>query len=170
MAVAVYPGRFDPVTNGHLDIVRRAASIFSNVIVGVATSRSTVFTTDERVDLFREAVRGWLNVSVETFSGLTVEFARQHGASVLVRGIRAVTDFEAEFDMGLMNKQMVPEIESVYLMTSLEHLYVSASRIREVSSLGWDPSPFVPAHVADALKLRFAAEHSHPRSHESTTR
>ncbi len=155
MTVAVYPGRFDPVTNGHLDIVRRAATIFSAVIVGVARSRSSVFTTEERVELFREAVVGFENVSVEEIPGLTVEFARDRGARVLVRGIRAVTDFEAEFDMALMNKKMVPEIESVYLMTSLEYLYVSASRIREVTGLGRDPSEFVPPHVAEALKRKF---------------
>ena len=156
MTIAVYPGRFDPVTNGHLDIVRRAASIFGGVIVGVAHSRSTTFSTDERVALFREAVQGWENVSVEPITGLTVEFAQERGAGVLVRGIRAVTDFEAEFDMALMNKKMVPQIESVYLMTSLEYLYVSASRIREVTGLGRDPSDFVPPHVAAALKEKFA--------------
>lgn len=156
MTIAVYPGRFDPVTNGHLDIVRRATSIFSGVIVGVARSRSSMFTTDERVELFRQAIADIPNVSVEEIPGLTVDFAKNRGATVLVRGIRAVTDFEQEFDMALMNKKMVPEIESVYLMTSLEYLYVSASRIREVTSLGRDPSEFVPPHVAEALKRKLA--------------
>ncbi len=160
MTIAVYPGRFDPVTNGHLDIVRRAAGIFGTVIVGVARSRSSIFTTDERIALFRQAVAQWKNVSVEEIPGLTVEFAKERGASVLVRGIRAVTDFEAEFDMALMNKKMVPSIESVYLMTSLEHLFVSASRIREITGLGRDPSEFVPPHVAVALKEKFAERHS----------
>jgi pantetheine-phosphate adenylyltransferase len=155
LTIAIYPGRFDPVTNGHLDIVHRAARIFGSVIVGVAQSRSTMFTTEERVELFQKAVEGWENVTVDTISGLTVEFARQRGASVLVRGIRAVTDFETEFDMALMNKKMVPEIESVYLMTSLDYLYVSASRIREVTSLGRDPAEFVPPHVSEALKRKF---------------
>jgi pantetheine-phosphate adenylyltransferase len=158
VVLAVYPGRFDPVTNGHLDIVRRATLLFSSVTVGVVASKSTVFTTQERLELFREAVKDFANVNVEVIAGLTVGFAQEHGANVLVRGIRAVTDFEAEFDMALMNKKMVPEIESVYLMTSLEHLYVSASRIREVSALGWDPSPFVPAHVAAALRRKFGGE------------
>jgi pantetheine-phosphate adenylyltransferase len=156
LTIAVYPGRFDPVTNGHLDIVRRGASIFAAVIVGVAESKSTVFSTQERVELCRRAVAGWDNVSVEVIPGLTVEFAEQRGASVLVRGICAVTDFEAEFDMALMNKDMVPAIESVYLMTSLEHLFVSASRIRELAGLGRDPSKFVPPHVAEALKKKYA--------------
>jgi pantetheine-phosphate adenylyltransferase len=157
LTIAVYPGRFDPITNGHLDIVKRAASIFSGVIVGVARSRSSVFTTEERVDLVRRAIDGMERVSVEEIPGLTVEFAVDRGANVLVRGIRAVTDFEVEFDMALMNKKMVPEIESVYLMTSLEYLYVSASRIRELTGLGRDPSEFVPPHVAEALKRKFSA-------------
>jgi pantetheine-phosphate adenylyltransferase len=156
VTIAVYPGRFDPVTNGHLDIVRRASSIFSAVIVGVASSRTTVFSTEERVALFREAVEGWPNVSVEPITGLTVEFAMKRKARVLVRGIRAVTDFESEIDMALMNKKLVPEIESVYLMTSLEYLYVRASLIREVTSLGRDPSEFVPPNVVSALQRKFA--------------
>lgn len=155
MTVAVYPGKFDPVTNGHLDIVHRAASIFSNVIVGILRSKSTAFSTEERVEFFRQAVENMPTVSVDQITGLTVDFARQRGATVLVRGIRAVTDFEAEFDMALMNKKMVPEIESVYLMTSLDYLYVSASRIREVTGLGRDPADFVPPHVARALRERF---------------
>src|SRR5207302_7854921 len=127
------------------------------VIVGVARSRSSVFTTEERVELVRRAIEGMESVTVEEIPGLTVDFAMSRGANVLVRGIRAVTDFEAEFDMALMNKKMVPEIESVYLMTSLEYLYVSASRIREVTGLGRDPSEFVPPHVAEALKRKFGA-------------
>ncbi len=158
MTIAVYPGRFDPVHNGHLDIVRRTAGLFSEVIVGVAESHSTKFTTLERVELFREAVAGIANVTVEAIPGLTVEFAVRRGAKVVVRGIRAFTDFEAEFDMALMNKKMEPEIESVYLMTSLEYLYISASRIREITSLGRDPSEFVPPHVAEALRRKFAGE------------
>jgi pantetheine-phosphate adenylyltransferase len=157
LTIAIYPGRFDPITNGHLDIVRRVASTFGGVIVGVARARSTVFSTEERVDLARRSIEGMENVSVEEIPGLTVEFAIDRGAKVLVRGIRAVTDFEVEFDMALMNKKMVPEIESVYLMTSLEYLFVSASRIRELSSLGRDVSEFVPPHVAEALKRKFGA-------------
>ncbi len=155
MTIAVYPGRFDPVTNGHLDILRRAHTIFGTVIVAVLRSRSTVFTTEERIDFFREAVKELPGVSVEEIPGLTVDFAREHGANVLVRGIRAVTDFEYEFDMALMNKKMEPGIESVYLMTSLEHLFISGSRIREITSLGRDPSEFVPPHVAAALQRKY---------------
>ncbi len=156
MIIAIYPGRFDPVTNGHLDIARRAATLFDQVIVGVydLPPDRSLFTTEERVELFRQAVASLPNVEVKPFSGLTVEFARREGARVLVRGIRAVTDFEAEFDMALMNKRMAPEIESVFLMASLEHLFVSGHRIREVASLGYDVSGLVPPHVAEALKRK----------------
>ncbi len=155
MTKAVYPGRFDPVTNGHLDIVARAARLFDQLIVAVPESKTTLFTTEERVALFAQAVRELPNVEVKTYAGLTVDFARDEAASVLVRGIRAVTGFEAEFDMALMNKKMAPEIESVYLMASLDHLFVSASRIRELASLGRDVSELVPQHVADALYHKF---------------
>jgi len=156
LIIAIYPGRFDPVTNGHLDIARRAATLFDQVIVGVydLPPDRSLFTTEERVELFRQAVASLPNVEVKPFSGLTVDFARQEGAKVLVRGIRAVTDFEAEFDMALMNKRMAPEIESVFLMASLEHLFVSGHRIREVASLGYDVSGLVPPHVAEALKRK----------------
>lgn len=152
---AMYPGRFDPVTNGHLDIVARAARLFDELVVAIPESRSTLFTTEERVALFREAVRELPNVSVRPYSGLTVDFARLEGATVLVRGIRAVTGFEAEFDMALMNKKMAQEIESVFLMASLDQMFISASRIRELATLGRDVSDLVPAAVADALHAKF---------------
>ena len=147
---AIYPGRFDPVTNGHLDIVRRAATLFGQVTVGVYRLPETacLFDVDERVDMLKKAV-GWIDaVNVKAFDGLVVDFARKEGATILVRGIRAVTDFEAELDMA-------PELESVYLMTSLEHLFVSGHRIREVASLGSDVGELVPFHVAKALRERF---------------
>ncbi len=157
MLTAVYPGRFDPVTNGHVDITQRAATMFERVVVAVyeLNSKSSLFSTEERVDMFRTAVRHLKNVDVKAFSGLVVDFARQEQAKVLVRGIRAVTDFEAELDMALMNKKMAPEIESVYLMASLEHLYVSGHRIREVASLGYDVGELVPPHVIQALGKKF---------------
>ena len=157
MLTAVYPGRFDPVTNGHVDITQRAATMFERVVVAVyeLNSKNCLFSTEERVDLFRIAIRHLKNVDVKAFSGLVVDFARQEQAKVLVRGIRAVTDFEAELDMALMNKKMAPEIESVYLMASLEHLYVSGHRIREVASLGYDVGELVPPHVIQALGKKF---------------
>jgi pantetheine-phosphate adenylyltransferase len=157
VTVAIYPGRFDPVTNGHLDIITRAATLFERLIVAPNDSPTTqfLFSTEERVQMLRAAVAELPNVEVIPFRGLMVDFARAQGARVVVRGIRAVTDFYAEFDMALMNKKMAPEIESVYLMTNLEHLFISASRIREVSALGRDVSDLVPAHVAKALRKKF---------------
>lgn len=158
MTVAMYPGRFDPVTNGHLDIVRRASKIYEAVIVAVANSRSTLFTTEERVGLFTDAVADMPNVRVLANSGLTVECARDEGAQVLVKGLRAITDFNAEFDQALMNRKMAPNIESTFLMTSVEHLFVSASRIRELASFGQDISELVPAGVAAALDAKFGSD------------
>jgi pantetheine-phosphate adenylyltransferase len=155
--VALYPGRFDPVTKGHLDIISRAARLFDRLIVAPAAASSTLFTTEERTELLRGAVADLPNVDVRPFSGMMVEFARAQGATIVVRGIRAVTDFYTEFDMALMNKKMAPEIESVYLMTALDHLFISASRIREVAALGYDVSELVPPNVAAALQRKLGA-------------
>lgn len=155
MTVALYPGRFDPVTNGHVDIVRRAAKIFDQVVVGVASSRSTVFSLEERVEMITQALSTMPNVRVTSIAGLTVEEANRQGAQVLVRGLR-VADFTFEFDMALMNRNMAPDVESVYMMTALEHLFVSASRIRELAGFGRDVSEFVPAGVNEAIRQKFA--------------
>jgi pantetheine-phosphate adenylyltransferase len=157
MKTAMFPGRFDPVTNGHVDIAKRAAQLFDRLVVAVVDLKAgALFSTEERVTFFTKAMEGCPNTIVKPFRGLTVEFARKESANVLVRGIRAVTGFEAEFDMALMNKRMAPEVESVYLMTSLEHLFISGSRIREVASLGYDVTDLVPAHVAEALRHKFS--------------
>lgn len=158
MTIAVYPGSFDPVTNGHLDIVRRAAALFDELIVAVydTPSKALLFNTQERVALFAEATRDLPNVRVTPYTGLTVEFARSQGASVIVRGMRRIADFEAEFEMALMNATLAPDIEQVYLMTSLEYQFVSASLLKEVVALGGDISKFVPPHVEEALKQRLA--------------
>lgn len=154
----MFPGRFDPVTNGHVDIVLRTVKLFDGLVVAVYDLPSdTLFSTEERVALFAKAVEDCQNVTVKSFQGLVVDFARQESAGVLVRGIRAVTGFEAEFDMALMNKRMAPEIESVYLMSSLEHLFISGSRIREVASLGYDVTDLVPRHVAEALRAKLSS-------------
>lgn len=156
MTTAVYPGGFDPVTNGHLDIVSRSAALFDEIIIAVyQRGKNDLFTVDERVEMFTAATRSLPNVRVESFTGLIVTYARSVGATVLVRGMRAVTDFEAEFDMALMNKKMAPEVESVYLITSLDHLFISASRIREIAALGQPVSDLVPPNVAQALEARF---------------
>jgi pantetheine-phosphate adenylyltransferase len=156
LTIALFAGRFDPVTNGHLDIAVRAASLFDSLIVAVADSRSTLFSTEERLDLFRRSVAGQPNIEVVTLKGLTVEFARSMGATVLIRSVRGTTDFEYEFDMALMNRRMAPEIESVYMISRQENLFISGTRIREVASLGYDVSEFVPPHVAMAIKDKFA--------------
>ncbi len=158
MTVAVFPGRFDPVTNGHVDIALRAAGLFDSLIVAIVdVPKGSLFSTDERVALFTKAMEGYPSVTVKSYRGLTVDLARRESAGVLVRGIRAVTGFEAEFDMALMNKRMAPEIESVFLMSSLEHLFISGSRIREVAKLGYDVTNLVPPHVAEALQKKLAA-------------
>lgn len=153
MRIVIFPGGFDPVTNGHLDLVKRMTHLFDRVIVAVVRGRekSSMFTWDERIELFRKAVADLPQVEVEGFDEMTVEFARKKGAVAIVRGIRAVSDFEAEFDMALMNRKMAPHLESVYLMASQDFLYISASRIREVSKLGYDVADLVPAHVRTAL-------------------
>ena len=157
MSVAMYPGRFDPVTNGHLDIVTRASAVYDRVIVAVAKSGSTLFSTEEREHLFRAAVKDLKNVTVISYSGLTVDAARENGATVLVRGLRAVTDFHNEFDMALMNRKMAPDVESVFMMTALDHLYISGTRIRELAGLNRDVSDLVPPGINDALRKKLDA-------------
>lgn len=160
MVAAVYPGRFDPVTVGHVDIAQRAATLFDRVVIAVydLPPSGCLFTTEQRVSLFADAVKHIEHVEVKSFTGLIVDFAREEAAKALVRGIRAVTDFEAEFDMALMNSKMAPEIESVYLMASLEHLFVSGHRIREVASMGYDVGELVPPRVAAALREKFGGK------------
>lgn len=160
MRIAIYPGGFDPVTNGHMDLISRTTLIFDKVIVAVVRGRdkSTLFSWDERIELLRTATAHLPTVEVEGFEGMTVEYARKKNATAVVRGIRAVSDFESEFDMALMNRKMAPEIESVYLMANQEYLYISASRIREVSKLGYDVKDLVPANVRTALMERLGQQ------------
>lgn len=156
--LAIYAGRFDPATNGHFDIITRAARLFSDLIVAVyeLPAERSLFTTEERVEMVRASVKDHANIRVMPFSGLLTDFARHQHASVLVRGIRAVTDFYAEFDQSLMYKKMAPEIEQVFLMSDLQHLFISATRIREVYSLGYDVRDLVPPPVLEGLERKFA--------------
>jgi pantetheine-phosphate adenylyltransferase len=152
--VAIYPGSFDPPTNGHLDIVERSSRLFDRVVIGVGRNltKKTVFDADERVALMRDACKKFANVEVRSFDGLQVEFAKQSGASFIIRGIRALSDFEFEFEMGNMNRRLAPNIEMVYLMTAPEYLFLSASRVKELVAFGAPVDSYVPANVAKALK------------------
>ena len=152
--VAIYPGSFDPPTNGHLDIVERSARLFDRVVIGVGMNlaKKTVFDADERVALMREACKRWPNVEVRPFDGLQVDFAKECGATFIIRGIRALSDFEFEFEMGNMNRTMAPGIDMVYLMTAPEYLFLSASRVKELVAFGAPVDKYVPANVAKALK------------------
>ena len=160
MTSAVYPGSFDPITNGHVDIARRAAGIFELVTVAVydAPPKNLMFTTDDRVAMARQALADVPNVRVVRFSGLTVEFAKSIGAKVLIRGLRAISDFETEFQMALMNRNLAPNLEVVCFMTSLEHTFISSSIIKEVAKLGGPIEDLVPPVVARALRERYAQE------------
>lgn len=156
MSLAVYPGSFDPVTYGHVDIATRAAAIFPRLVVAVfdSPSKSLLFSTQERVDLFQRSVEGVPNVEVRPFYGLTVDFAREIGAAVLVRGLRMATDFDFEFEMALMNRKLAPDIEVVSFMSSLEYQYLSSTLLKDIARLGGDIREFVPDHVANALRHR----------------
>jgi pantetheine-phosphate adenylyltransferase len=157
---AIYPGSFDPVTMGHVDMARRAAAIFDRVIIAVydTPAKSLVFTTDERVAMAKTALAGAENVTVQSFSGLLVDFARQVGALAIVRGLRAVSDFEVETQMALMNRKLAPEIEVVCLVSSLPYSYLSASLIKEVIKLGGSAEGLVPEFVIAALKQKYAGQ------------
>jgi pantetheine-phosphate adenylyltransferase len=157
---AIYPGSFDPVTMGHVDIARRAAAIFDRVILAVydTPAKSLVFSTDERVSMARRAVGDVPNVQVDSFNGLLVDYARHVGAKVIVRGLRAVSDFEVETQMALMNRQLSPGLEVVCLVTSLQYSFLSASLIKEIIKLGGPSEGYVPDFVAEALRQRFAGQ------------
>jgi pantetheine-phosphate adenylyltransferase len=155
---AIYAGSFDPVTNGHLDVLSRAAQVFDEIIVAVAhnSDKRGLFTPEERVELLKETTSGIKNARVTHFHGLLVEFAKQQGACAIVRGLRAVSDFEFEFQMALMNRRLEPALETFFLMPREEYSYVSSRLVKEVASLGGNISVFVPAPVAAALRLRYA--------------
>lgn len=156
--VAIYPGTFDPITFGHIDVIDRAIELFSQVIVLVAknASKAPLFSIDERLEMIREVLRDKKGVSIDCFDGLLVEYARRHKANVIVRGLRAVSDFEYEFQMALTNRKLAPSIDTVFLVPHEDYTYLTSSIVREVARLGGDVSDFVPTSVQRRLtqKLR----------------
>jgi pantetheine-phosphate adenylyltransferase len=158
--VAVFPGSFDPMTNAHLDVARRAATLFDRLVVGVLNNprKSPLFAVDERIAQIREAVAEFgANVEVAGFDGLTVEFARSHEAQFIVRGLRAVSDFEAELQMAHTNRKLQPGVDTVFLMSALDYGYLSSSLAKEVAQFGGEIDGMVPAPVAAALRTRFSS-------------
>ena len=160
--IAVYPGSFDPITNGHLDIIRRAAQMFDRVVVAVARNaeKAPLFNAEERVALTREAVKGLRNVSVDEFDGLLVSYARKRRAAIIVRGLRAVSDFEFEFQLSLMNRKLDPRIETIFLMTKDEYTFISSRLVKEICQLGGEVSDFVPRGVERMMKRKFDSARS----------
>ena len=158
MRSAIYPGTFDPVTLGHLDLVRRAGTLVSGLTISVARepAKQTLFSLEERLELLREATAGMAGVSVRDFSGLLVRHAQEVGASAILRGLRAVSDFEYEFQMAMMNRQLAPGIEVLFMVPGEAFTFLSSSLVREVAMLGGDVSSYVPANVNEALRRKFA--------------
>ena len=156
MTTAIYPGRFDPITNGHIDVARRAAKLFDKLILAVykIPGKPTLFNLEERMDMAQQALAKLPNVEVESFEGLAVDFARQVGAQVMVRGLRVSADFEREFDMAMMNKNLQPDLELVCFMASPDYQFLRSSLLKEVAKLGGDINSLVPEHVAQALRKK----------------
>ena len=163
MKIAVYPGSFDPITYGHLDVVSRAADVFDRVVVGVLVNpqkAAPAFATEDRVRVIREAIDECCpaevaaRIEVEAFDGLTVDFCRRRGARFVVRGLRAISDFESELQMAHTNRKLAPDVDAVFFMTALEHSYLSSSLVREIAAFGGDVSQMVPPGVAKRLAAR----------------
>lgn len=157
MAIAIYPGSFDPVTTGHLDIIERAAALVDELVVAVLknNAKTPLFSEEERVKMLKDVTEHIPNVRVESFSGLSVEFARQSGAKFIVRGLRAVTDFEYELQMAQTNRVLAPDIDTMFLTTSLEYAYLSSTTVKEVAAFGGDITKFVPEFVVDEVHRKF---------------
>ncbi|HKI79849.1 MAG TPA: pantetheine-phosphate adenylyltransferase [Ignavibacteriaceae bacterium] len=157
MAKAIYPGTFDPVTYGHIDIIKRSRDIFESIVVTVAinTGKTPLFTTMERVDMLKECLKEFDNVTVDSFDGLVVDHASNVGAASIIRGLRAVSDFEYEFQMALMNRKLAGDIKTVFLMPHEKYTYLNSSIVRNLAGFHSDVSDFVPPNVAKALKEKF---------------
>ena len=158
MKHCIYPGTFDPFTNGHLDVLERAARLFDRLTVAVAldSTKKALFTPEERVAMIRPNVKRWRHVRVVSFDGLLVEFARREKACAIIRGLRALSDFEFEFNMALMNRHLEPEVETIFVMPNEAYSYTSSTLVRQIAKLGGDVSNFVPPNVARALRRTYA--------------
>ena len=165
MVTAVYPGSFDPATYGHLDVIRRASVSFDRVVVGVLhnSSKSPLFSVEERVNILEKATKDIPNVIIKPFDGLSVNFARENHAQVIVRGLRAVTDFEYELQMAQTNRVLAPDVDTIFLTTSLEYAYLSSSSVKEIASFGGDISQCVPEFVAKQIYRKYQMEGFIPR-------
>ena len=160
MVTAVYPGSFDPATYGHLDVIRRASVSFDRVVVGVLqnSAKSPLFSVEERVKMLEEATKDLTNVRIVPFHGLLIDFARQMDAFVIIRGLRAITDFEYELQMSQTNHKLEPDLETMFLTTSIEYSYLSSTTVREIAAYGGDVSQFVPEAVAGELEAKMKAK------------
>jgi pantetheine-phosphate adenylyltransferase len=156
MRTAIYPGSFDPLTNGHLDVLQRASKLFDRVIVAIALneSKNPLFSLDERLALMKPGISQMRNVKADVFEGLLVEYAAKQKAQAIVRGLRAVSDFEFEFQMALMNRKLDQKIETIFMMPKETYTFISSRIVKEIARLGGDVSPFVPPHVVEALKKK----------------
>ncbi|MDP2917533.1 MAG: pantetheine-phosphate adenylyltransferase [Dehalococcoidia bacterium] len=163
MTIAIYPGSFDPITSGHIDIAVRACKLFEKVIIGIyetPVDKNLLFSTEERVAMAKKAVAGYPNIEVQSYKGLTGEFARRVGARAMIRGLRMGGDFEREFNMAMMNKKMFPDLELVCFMASVEYQFVSSSLLKEAAGLGGGINQLVPPHVATALRKKYKITNS----------
>ncbi len=162
MTRAIYPGSFDPVTLGHLDIIERSSRVVDELIIGVLINnkKNPTFTMEERLEMIREATKGLKNVKALSFEGLTVDFARQNDANLIIRGLRAVTDFESEMQIAQTNHSIMPQIDTMFFTTSLEYAFLSSTIVKEVAFYGGDISGFVPPNVEKMLKSKYAGAHN----------
>ncbi|NCN10596.1 MAG: pantetheine-phosphate adenylyltransferase [Leptospira sp.] len=155
--LAVYPGSFDPLTNGHLDLIKRALQLYDKIIIAVATNsrKNTLFSVEERIDLIKNVTKEWDRIEIDTFDGLTVDYARKREAKIIIRGLRAVTDFDYEYAISLMNSKLAPEVETVFLMANNEHSFISSTIVKEVARHGRAVSNQVPELVNAALLRKY---------------
>lgn len=157
MRIAVYPGSFDPITNGHLDVIERASRLYDKLVVGVLnnSNKRPMFSAEERVDMIRRVTRHLENVEVDTFTGLLVDFAKSKGATVIVKGLRTVADFEYEFQMALLNKSLNPEYETMFMMTNTKYSYISSSMVKELAGFKGNLTGLVPCEIIEQIKEKY---------------